>query len=52
MIFQIFWPQKLESNNNLEALPIHTQLNIVPKDLLLNYLKRTIILQKPLAEHA
>ena len=46
MIFQIFRQQKLESDNDLEALPIHTHNVILPKDLHPNYMKRSIISQK------
>ena len=46
MIFQILRPHQLEPDNDLEALPIHTQLLILPKDLPPNYMKRLIIFQK------
>ena len=46
MILQILWPQQLELDDDLEALPIHTQSLILPKDLPPNYMKRPIILQK------
>ena len=46
MIFQILRPHQLEPDNDLEALPIHTQLLILPKDLPPNYIKHPIIFQK------
>ena len=47
IILQIFRPQQLKSNDDLEALPIHTPLLILPKDLPSNYNKGPIIFQKP-----
>ena len=47
IILQIFRPQQLKSNDDLEALPIHTQVPILPKDLPSNYTKGPIIFQKP-----
>ena len=45
IILQIFRPQQ-KSNDDLEALPIHTPLLILPKDLPSNYTKGPIIFQK------
>ena len=47
MIFQIFWPQKLESDNDLEALPIHTHTIILPKDLHPNYINALLSFKSP-----
>ena len=47
IILQIFPPQQLKSSDDLEALPIHTPLFILPKDLPSNYNKGSIIFQKP-----
>ena len=47
IILQIFRPQQLKSNDELEALPIHTPILILPKDLPSNYNKGSIIFQKP-----
>ena len=46
IILQIFRPQQLKSNDELEALPIHTPALILPKDLPSNYNKGPIIFQK------
>ena len=47
IILQIFRPQQLKSNDDLEALTIHTQFLILPKDLPSNYTnKGPIIFQK------
>ena len=46
IILQIFRPQQLKPNYDLEALPIHTRVLILPKDLLSNYNKGPIIFQK------
>ena len=42
IILQIFRPQQ-KSNDDLEALPIHTPLLILPKDLHHHYMKGSII---------
>ena len=47
IILQIFRPQQLKPNDDLEALPIHTPVVILPKDLPSNYNKGPIIFQKP-----
>ena len=47
IILQIFRPKQLKSNDDLEVLPIHTPIIILPKDLPSNYNKGPNIFQKP-----